>query len=103
MTIDPLHVTSRVTRHFLSAILENNMVNFCAVVGCSKRSDRDNGVSFFRVPAEILHQGQRTCELSRKRRLLWLARIHRVDLKFAKFTQICTKHFVTGKPASLYD
>ena len=31
------------------------MVNFCAVVGCGKRSDRDKGISFYRLPAVITH------------------------------------------------
>ena len=48
------------------------MVNFCAVVGCGNRSDRDKGVSFYRLPAETTHQGERTQELSKKRRDLFL-------------------------------
>ena len=42
------------------------MVNFCAVVGCGMRSDRDKGVSFYRLPAEITHQGDMTQELKQK-------------------------------------
>lgn len=34
--------------------------------------------------------------LKKKRRLLWLARIHRADLKPASFTRGCSSHFVTG-------
>ena len=48
------------------------MVNFCAILGCDNHSDRDKGVSFYRLPAEITHQGEKTQELSNKRRDLLL-------------------------------
>ena len=51
------------------------MVNFCAVVGCGNRSDRDEGTRFFRLPSVITHQGEKTHDLSKNRRDLWLARI----------------------------
>ena len=105
--LDPLHVTSQT-----SALLpvghvggpgggQASMVNFCAIVGCGKRSNRDKGTSFFRIPTEISHQGKRTHELTKKRRLLWLARIHRADLKPASYTRVCSNHFVTGIILSL--
>ena len=56
------------------------MVNFCAVVGCGNRLDRENGVSFFHLPSVIMHQGEKTHDLSKKQHDLWLARIHREDL-----------------------
>ena len=42
------------------------MVNFCAVVGCSNRSDREKEISFYHLPAMIFHQGEKTRELSQK-------------------------------------
>ena len=42
------------------------MVNFCAIVGCGKRSDRDKETSFYQLPAVITHQGERMHELSEK-------------------------------------
>ena len=39
------------------------MVNFCAIIGCGNRSDRDKEVSFYRLPAHITHQGKGTEEL----------------------------------------
>ena len=78
------------------------MVNFCAVVGCSNRSDREKEISFYRLPAVIAHQGDKTRELSQKRRDLWLARIHREDLGPEKypFTRVCSIHFISGNLTS---
>jgi hypothetical protein len=71
------------------------MVNFCSVIGCGKRSNRDSGISFYRLPAIITHQGDKTKELSEKRRRLWLARIHRGDFKPSDHSRVCSTHFVT--------
>ena len=81
------------------------MVNFCAVVGCGNRSDRDKGTHFFRLPSVITHQGEKTHDLSMKRRDLWLARIHKEDLGPEKYiyTRVCSRHFVTGEHSDLYD
>ena len=75
------------------------MVNFCAVVGCGKRSDRDKGISFYRLPAVITHLAQKTYELSKKHRDAWLSSIHRADLVPKKYanTRVCSRHFVSGK------
>ena len=81
------------------------MVNFCAVVGCDNRSDREKEISFYRLPAVIFHQGDKTLELSQKRRDLWLTRIHREDLGPEKYpytrTCICSLHFVSGNLSAL--
>ena len=76
------------------------MVNFLAVVGCTNSSDREKGVRFFRLPSMITHH-----DLSKKRRDLWLARIHREDVEPEKYpyTRICSRHFITGEPSDLYD
>ena len=70
------------------------MVNFCAVVGCANRSDREMGLRFFRLPSVITHQGEKTHDLSKKRRDLWLARIHREDVEPEKYPY--TRAFVLG-------
>ena len=41
------------------------MVNTCAVVEYGKRSDRDKEISFYRLPVEVSHQGEKTRELSK--------------------------------------
>ncbi|XP_062576036.1 uncharacterized protein LOC134237904 [Saccostrea cucullata] len=79
------------------------MVNFCAIIGCSNTAGRDK-VSFYRLPAIINNQGEKTYELSEKRRRMWLSRISRADLAPSSYpyVRICSDHFVTGKPSSLY-
>ena len=71
----------------------------CAIVGCPNTSKRALGISFYRLPAVISHQGERAREFSQKRRDLWLARIHRRDLGAEKYpnTRVCGLHFVSGK------
>ncbi|KAL3883598.1 hypothetical protein ACJMK2_029923 [Sinanodonta woodiana] len=63
------------------------MVNFCAVFGCENRAD------------------QQTLQLSEERRRMWLSKIGRSDIKISNFpyTRVCSDHFVSGKPADLYD
>ncbi len=48
------------------------MVNFCAMIGCGNRGMRDKK-SFFRLPAVIEKEGDKTRTLSEKRRNCWLA------------------------------
>ena len=71
----------------------------CTGFGCSNNSSRAPGVSFYRLSAVITHQGEKTRELSQKRRDTWLARIRQADLGPEKYanTRVCSRHFVTGK------
>ena len=80
------------------------MVNFCAVIGCGKRANRDKDTSFYRLPAIITHQGEQTRQLSEKRRREWLAAIRRQDIKPEnyEYTRVCSKHFIGRKPSPLY-
>ena len=80
------------------------MMVICAIIGCkknSKKKSNSDGVSFYRLPAVITHQGDRAKELSQRRRELWLARILRTNLDLGpeKYpnTRICSLHFVSGK------
>lgn len=77
----------------------------CAVVGCSKRSDRDKDVSFYRIPTIRTGRGKRELELTTKRRTGYVAAISRGGLCESALNQarICSRHFISGKPASLYD
>ena len=80
------------------------MVNFCAVIGCGKRADRDKGTSFYRLPSIITHQGEQTRQLSERRRREWLSAIRRQDIRPENYehTRVCSEHFISGKPSSLY-
>ena len=75
------------------------------MIGCTKRSGRDKGVSFYRIPKIITHRGQRDYELSKKRRDGFLAAISLDGLteKVLVNDRICSRHFRSGKPAALYD
>ena len=78
--------------------LSTTMVNFSAVVGCGNRSDREKGVGFLRLPTVITHQREKSHDLSKKRRDLWLVRIHREDLGPEKYpyTCNCSRHGYNG-------
>ena len=77
----------------------------CLVFGCSKCSGRDKDVSFFRIPKIIHNKGETVYSLSKKRREGFLAAISRVGLteKIMKNDRICSRHFVSGKPADLWE
>ena len=77
----------------------------CVVVGCSKRSGRDRDVSFYRIPKVIKSRGEEREQLSEKRRSGFLAAIMRADLteKILVNDRICSRHFLSGKPADLLD
>ena len=49
------------------------MGRFCCVFGCSSRSDRDNYISFYKIPTVIKHQGVLTEEISQTRHDRWIA------------------------------
>ena len=76
----------------------------CAMAACGNRSTRDKSKSYFRLPKVVTHQGDKTFELSKRRRDEWLARIRREDItpKQHPDIRVCSDHFVGG-PAKLYD
>lgn len=80
------------------------MVNYCAIIGCNRTGGKDK-VSFFRLPAVITNQGEKTQQLSEKRRRLWISRISRSDLQPASypFIRVCSDHFVNGKYEIIYN
>ncbi|XP_056632619.1 uncharacterized protein LOC130442486 [Diorhabda sublineata] len=79
------------------------MPQTCLVLDCGSRSNRDD-VRFFSIPAELSFRFvKEKNELSKKRRALWIAAINRDDLTESKLKnqRVCSKHFITGKPAAL--
>ena len=78
----------------------------CVVIGCSKRSGCDKDVSFYRIPKVVAHRGKQEYELTKKRRAGFLAAIPRGGLQGTRVLEkdrICSRHFVSGKPAYVYD
>ena len=66
------------------------MVNFCAVPGCSNRSDPDVNVSYHRLPVNkpsLLKQ--------------WIHKIGRENLPILDSTRVCSDHFVNSKGRKL--
>nr|CAI5819623.1 unnamed protein product [Callosobruchus analis] len=78
---------------------------FCCVVNCGSRSKRDS-LHFYRIPQVLKHTHRTDLnELSALRRQKWLEAIKRQDLSETKIknARVCSKHFVSGKPAELSD
>ena len=55
------------------------IVNFCAVFGCSNRSNREKDRSYYLLQALITRSNEKKQASSRKRRATWLARIRRSE------------------------
>ncbi|KAK5650043.1 hypothetical protein RI129_001072 [Pyrocoelia pectoralis] len=64
----------------------------CLVVGCGSTSVRDNNL-------------RNVCYVLSQRRNRWIAAIKREDLTETKINcgRVCSKHFITGKPANWRD
>ena len=62
------------------------MVHFCAVPGCSNRSDRETHLSFHRLPLK-----------NKKVLKQWIHKIGRADLPINGSTRVCSEHFVNSK------
>ena len=75
------------------------MVNFCVVLGCSNRSNREKDKGYYRTPAIVWRSKPKKQALSVERRATWLARIRREDLA-ADATEFF--HFLR-EPSSIYD
>jgi len=75
------------------------MVNFCAVFGCSNRSNRNKDKRFFRIPTVKSNVGDNLKLLQKQRQSEWVKRIKREDLTSAKYAnaRVCSDHFVSGK------
>ncbi|KAL2102137.1 hypothetical protein ACEWY4_001305 [Coilia grayii] len=84
------------------------MPRTCCVVVCTVRShDRsdkkiDNGISFYSFPAWKQRQGSYVAEVTKRRRMAWISAVRRVDITFGKSAnclRVCSRHFLSGKPA----
>ena len=75
------------------------MVNFCAIFGCSNRSNRNKDKRFFRIPTVKSNVGDNLKLLQKQRQSEWVKRIKREDLTPVKYAnaRVCSDHFVSGK------
>lgn len=59
-------------------------------------------MGFFAIPKIREHEGDFTKALTEDRRRLWLKNINR-KTEPTKYSKICSDHFITGRPASIYE
>ncbi|XP_063056368.1 uncharacterized protein LOC134450456 [Engraulis encrasicolus] len=87
---------------FLSATFLPKMPQFCAVLGCSSRSNREKGKGYYRLPKVITHKGEKWKKLTEQRRKKWIANL-RLQTRRAESanTRVCGDHFVNGCPSAL--
>ncbi|XP_041349328.1 uncharacterized protein LOC121368655 [Gigantopelta aegis] len=79
------------------------MVNYCRVVGCHNRSDRETQLMYYRLPKVIKSQGKDWENLTSERRRLWLQCLQQnFDGKNLENIRVCSAHFITGQKAELF-
>ncbi|XP_015777816.1 PREDICTED: uncharacterized protein LOC107355746 [Acropora digitifera] len=81
------------------------MVNFCVVLGCSNRSNREKDNGYYRIPPILSRSKPKKQALSVERRATWLALSRRRDLAAdtTEFYRVCGDHFISGEPSSISD
>ncbi|XP_029941113.1 uncharacterized protein LOC115383164 [Salarias fasciatus] len=83
------------------------MVQSCCVTTCCSRSHdrhgkKNEGVRFFSFPTWKQKQGPLIRELTKRRRIAWVAAVKRPNITFYAITRhmmVCSRHFLTGRPA----
>ena len=75
------------------------MVNFCAMNGCSNRTNREINKSYYCLPSVKSDDDEEAKKLTADRRVKWLSWINRSDWteKKLKYARVCSDHFVTGE------
>ncbi|XP_054644019.1 oocyte zinc finger protein XlCOF22-like [Dunckerocampus dactyliophorus] len=87
------------------------MVQTCCVINCHNRSrdrfgNKKDGGRFFSFPTWKQSQGAVICELTKRRRMAWIAAVRRPNITFNAITRhmlVCSRHFHTGRPANEMD
>ncbi|XP_051154841.1 uncharacterized protein LOC127277610 [Leptopilina boulardi] len=76
----------------------------CLVLDCKSRNGVDS-VNFFRIPVARKLKSEDLCKLVHDRREKWLRVLKRGELTKTQLEngRICSKHFITGKPAAFYE
>ena len=78
----------------------------CIIPGCRVKSGNKDGISLFRIPIFVDKNGESYKRLTEDRRNAWISQISRDDTKWKdilKSERVCGRHFVSGKPALLWD
>ncbi|XP_054642153.1 zinc finger protein 37-like [Dunckerocampus dactyliophorus] len=87
------------------------MVQTCCVINCHNLSrdrfgNKKDGGRFFSFPTWKQSQGAVICELTKRRRMAWIAAVRRPNITFNAITRhmlVCSRHFHTGRPANEMD
>ena len=73
------------------------MVNYCRVLGCHNRSDREKDLYFYRLPQVITNQGEDCLNISEGRRRFWLAKLNQDFYeKNVDNIHVCSAHFISN-------
>ena len=72
------------------------MINYCRVLGCHNRTDREKDLHFYRLPQVITNQGEDGQNISKDRRRLWLAKLNQdFARKNIDNVRVCSAHFIS--------
>ena len=77
----------------------------CIVVSCGSKSSKHK-VTFSKIPKIVTNQGEEWEELTRERRNRWISAVSRGDAETKNILEserVCSRHFVSGKPAATWD
>ena len=77
----------------------------CIVVSCGSKSSKHK-VTFSKIPKIVTNQGEEWEELTRERRNRWISAVSRGDAEtkdILESERVCSRHFVSGKPAATWD
>ena len=93
---------SAILVHIRNASIIHVAMVGCICLECEKRSEVDTDVSFYRISAV---RSEKEFELSLRRKDGFLAAIswENIDVNSLSSRRICSRHFISGKPADLYD
>ena len=76
------------------------------IPGCGVKSGNKEGISLFRIPIVVDKNGESYKQLTEDRRNAWISQISPDETKskdILKSERVCGRHFVSGKPALLWD
>ncbi|KAL2086035.1 hypothetical protein ACEWY4_017094 [Coilia grayii] len=82
--------------------------NQCCVINCRAAchdhatEEPDHELSFYSFPSWRRTEGEEISDLTKRRRMAWVAAVGRPDITFAKIPvsmKVCSRHFQSGRPA----